>query len=96
MSALKKVGLSAIPKRRLAQLRSIYGDAYLLELWNGWCDEAIIMSKTDEFKFNGTYKETIQAVQCPTLIIHGMKDALIELQHAKYLHNCVKHSRHDK
>lgn len=90
---MKELGLTAIPEGRRKHLINMYGEACLLEMWIGWCDESQVMAKSDVYKFGGTFQQKIQGVRCPSLIIQGMKDKLIEFSHAEYLNQNLANSR---
>lgn len=90
---MKKIGLAGIPEPRKSQLLEMYGEQYLLEMWNGWCDEAVRMSSSSTFKENGgSYQKIIASVQCPSLVIHGTKDSLVEIGAAYHLNKTLKGS----
>lgn len=93
---MRKVGLSGIPERRRNQLIDMYGEKCLAEMWDDWCREALRMAKSDEFIPRGRFLKKIKNVQCPSLVIHGMKDALVLLTQAHYLVENLKNSRYIK
>jgi len=35
----------------------------------------------------------VEKIKAKTLIIHGLKDPLVPLEHPDYLHNCIKGSK---
>ncbi|ODM99538.1 Valacyclovir hydrolase [Orchesella cincta] len=93
VEVMRKLGLAAIPDWRRIPLTKMYGEELLLEMWNGWMDESIKMVKSDVFKEGGTFQDLIKNVQCPTLVIHGLKDALIVPSYANHLNSSFRNSR---
>jgi len=91
---MKKMGPDAIPEPRRTQLREMYGDE-LLAMWNGVTDEMIKMTGSPIYQKgdNGTFRELVKNVQCPALIIHGLKDSLIDVSDAEYLNSTLRNSR---
>lgn len=87
------MGLASIPDPRRSQLINMYGEELLLEMWQGWCDEAVRMVGQEMWRKGGTFQQIMNSVKCPTLIIHGMKDALISYEQAQHLNANLKNSR---
>jgi len=90
---MKKMGLEAIAEGRRTPLIEMYGEKYLLELNNGWLDEAEVMAHSEVYKLGGQYQETLKQVKCPTLLIHGMKDALVRVENPKYMMKSLPNSK---
>ncbi|CAD5115809.1 DgyrCDS4751 [Dimorphilus gyrociliatus] len=60
----------------------VYGEDYFRTEWSNWCD-AISRYFTE---FNGDIcKDAIHKIECPTLVLHGMKDPMVPNEHPEYL-----------
>ncbi|CAL8069628.1 unnamed protein product [Orchesella dallaii] len=90
---MRKLGLNAIPDSRRAPLTKMYGEELLLEMWNGWMNESLKMVESEVFKEGGTFQNLIKNVQCPALVIQGLKDALIDVSYAHHLNSTFNNSR---
>ncbi len=90
---MKRIGLQGIPEPRKSQLLNMYGEKLLQEIWNSWCDE-LMNTVNDKFlRKGGDYQKVLESVQCPVLIIHGMKDNIVDYTQAQDLHKFMKNSR---
>ena len=58
-----------------APMEATYGKEYFPVLWNEWVDayKAIYDKKGGDI-----CKKELQDIKCPTLIIHGDKDAMVD------------------
>ncbi|XP_076111404.1 serine hydrolase BPHL-like [Mytilus galloprovincialis] len=69
---------------------TLYGEEYFQKTWEEWV-EAIEKYFT---KRNGDIcKDDLKNIKCKTLIIHGLKDPLVGLEHPDYLHHNIPGSR---
>lgn len=70
-------------------LIEMYGKEGFQEIWSGWCDamKAIHESGGD------ICKSLLPRIKCPTLIIHGNKDAMVAEEHPQYLLKHISGSR---
>lgn len=77
-------------ERMKKPLEVLYGKEGLTELWNNWMDaffRFIDKPNGDICIFE------LQEIQCPTLIIHGAKDALVPTIHPEFIHQNIKKSK---
>ena len=71
-------------------MEKVYGDSFQT-LWSDWIDG---LTAIYEKRKNGDLcLEEVERVQCPTLIVHGAKDAMCPQFHAAYLHQKIRHSK---
>ncbi|XP_048769636.2 valacyclovir hydrolase-like [Ostrea edulis] len=69
---------------------SLYGEKYFREQWSNWIDA--YQAYFD--KRNGDIcKDDLKNIAARTLIIHGIKDPMVPLEHPDYLHHHIKGSR---
>ena len=54
-------------------------------LWHGWVDGYC--------KLGEICSESVHKIQCPTFILHGQKDPMLEACHPHYLHENIKGSK---
>jgi valacyclovir hydrolase len=73
-----------------APLIKLYGEEGLTAMWNQGVDTLLDMYKN---KGGDICKDYVSKITCPTLIIHGNKDAMVAPEHPGYL---LKHIRHSK
>ncbi|XP_002741275.1 serine hydrolase BPHL-like [Saccoglossus kowalevskii] len=82
--------ISKWSERMRAPMIKVYGDEFE-KIWNAWMDGII---NTYYHGNNGDIcKKNLCDVKCPTLIVHGEKDAMVPMFHADYLHANIKGSR---
>jgi len=69
-------------------LLSVYGDS-LQDVWSRYCDgfQAQLRNGGD------VYGNVLEAIRCPTLILHGAKDTITPEIHPQVLHNKIACSR---
>ena len=65
-----------------APLIAIYGEDYFRATWSAWVNA---MSDLYQKKNGDICKECIPRIRCPTLIIHGSKDVMVDSEHPEYL-----------
>nr|XP_033790729.1 valacyclovir hydrolase isoform X2 [Geotrypetes seraphini] len=71
-------------------LEDMYGTEYLAKTFDTW------VTGISQYKNNpdgNICRHWLPAIVCPTLIIHGQKDALIPSFHPEFLHRHIKDSR---
>jgi len=93
LSVLYFSGMRDISKwseRMKAPLIKLYGEEGLTAMWNQWVDTLLDMYKN---KDGDICKDCLSKINCPTLVIHGNKDAMVAQEHPGYL---LKHIRHSK
>ena len=71
-------------------MEAIYGKEYFPVLWNEWVDANLAIW---EQKGGDICNEELGSIKCPTLIIHGDKDAMVSTEHAEHLHKGISDSR---
>jgi len=71
-------------ERMRKPMEDIYGKEGLEKLWHGWCDG---YSAIDD-----VCCDSLPKIKCPTFILHGMKDPMLDSCHYKYLHENIKGS----
>lgn len=73
-----------------APMIQMYGEAYFRKKWTEWTDAFI-----DHFAKRGgdICKNEIKNIKCPTLIIHGLKDRMVGLDHAEFLQKNIERSK---
>ena len=71
-------------------MEKMYGKEYFKSTWENWID-AMTGFYTEN---NGDIcKSLLPVISCPTLIIHGAKDAMVPEEHAYYLQENIKGAR---
>lgn len=72
-----------------APLEATYGLDYFRKTWESWTDAYCrFYHETD----GDICKNDLANIVCPTLIIHGLKDPLVPIEHPYYLHENIKDS----
>lgn len=73
-----------------APMVELYGEEYFRDTWGSWIDGMKIIFE----KNNGDLcKENLAKIKCPTLIVHGEKDAMVLKEHPHFLKANIKNSR---
>ncbi|KYN30104.1 PREDICTED: valacyclovir hydrolase [Trachymyrmex cornetzi] len=68
----------------------IYGEDYFQKIWSDWIDAMLRLYE----KQNGDLcKQVLPKIKCPTLIIHGAKDAVVLPEHPTYLKQNIANSK---
>ncbi|XP_033225044.1 valacyclovir hydrolase-like [Belonocnema kinseyi] len=71
-------------------LLAIYGEDYFRKTWAAWIDSITEIYK----KNNGDIcKNDVARIKCPTLIVHGKKDVMVDFEHPFYLNKHIKNSQ---
>lgn len=68
-------------------LIQLYGEEYFTKIWNGWCDA---MQNIYEKKKGNLCLEMLPKIKCPTFILYGDKDPLVDKSHLPMLHMNIK------
>lgn len=71
-------------------LIKVYGEELFSKYWAEWVDgqEAIVKEK------NGNIcAELLKHIKCPTYLMYGQKDPLVDCSHISYLHTNIDGSR---
>ncbi|XP_014666242.1 PREDICTED: valacyclovir hydrolase-like isoform X2 [Priapulus caudatus] len=76
-------------ERMKGPMLAMYGEGFQ-KLWSDWIDgfDRLLREKGGDLCLSETDK-----VRCPTLIIHGQKDAMVGQEHADYLHSHINGSK---
>jgi len=87
---MKVIDVSNWSARMREPMENIYGKDYFPVLW-----KEFIEASKEIFDNNGgdICKTFLQNIQCPTLIVHGDKDAMVSDEHPEYLEKHIKNSR---
>ncbi|KAL0102938.1 hypothetical protein PUN28_018323 [Cardiocondyla obscurior] len=77
-------------ERMKASMIQVYGRDYFQKTWSDWVDGVVRLYE----KQNGNLcKESLSKIKCPTLIIHGAKDAMVLPEHPTYLKQHIANSK---
>ncbi|XP_033625771.1 valacyclovir hydrolase-like [Asterias rubens] len=82
--------ISKWSKRMRAPMEEMYGAENFQKLWSGWIDgvqNIMVENRTD------ACMDDCRQITCPTLIIHGEKDAMVPSEHPLYLNQNIRGSR---
>lgn len=80
--------MSTWSERMKAPLIKLYGEEGMAAMYSQWVDALVGMYKSGDI-----CKDCLSQITCPTLIVHGNKDALVAPEHPGYL---LKHIQHSK
>ncbi|KMQ98061.1 tubulin beta-1 chain [Lasius niger] len=76
-------------ERMRTSMIQVYGEDYFRKTWSNWIDAKLRLYE----KQNGNVcKEVLSKIKCPTLIIHGAKDAIVFPEHPTYLKQNIANS----
>ncbi|XP_024889816.1 valacyclovir hydrolase [Temnothorax curvispinosus] len=68
----------------------VYGEDYFKKTWSNWIDGVLRLYE----KQNGDLcKQVLSKIRCPTLIIHGARDAMVLPEHPQYLKQNIADSK---
>jgi len=67
----------------------MYGEKYFSETWEAWVDGNEALLETND---GDICRKVLPEINTPTLIMHGLLDKLIPIEHAIYLHENIKNS----
>jgi len=73
-----------------APMIKMYGEDYFRKCWSDWTGLFLGVYENEK---GDLCKEGIKQIQSPTLVIHGLKDAMVPLFHAQYIKDNIKDSR---
>ncbi|XP_052819075.1 valacyclovir hydrolase-like isoform X2 [Mya arenaria] len=77
-------------ERTRSPFLAIYGERYFREQWHNWVEA--VENYLD--KRNGDICiQEVEKIKAKTLIVHGLKDPLVPLEHPDFLHQTIKGSR---
>lgn len=73
-----------------APLIAIYGEKYFQDVWSAWIDG---MKRIYDNNGGDICKKDLVKIKCPTLIVHGVKDAMVLKEHPEHLKANIANSR---
>ena len=71
-------------------LLAIYGEDYFRKTWEAWIDAMINLYEKNK---GDICRNHITRIKCPTLIVHGKKDIMVDGVHPIYLKQHIKNSK---
>ena len=71
-------------------MEDVYGVDYFPKLWSEWINGIMAIANSSSDK--NICRELLPKIKCPTLVIHGNKDAMVAPEHPEYLHKNIKNS----
>ncbi|XP_077289145.1 serine hydrolase BPHL [Arctopsyche grandis] len=69
---------------------AVYGEKYFEETWHKWCDGVKNIYYTNRGDICMSFLEKIE---CPTLIVHGEKDSMVDPAHTPLLQSNIRNSK---
>ena len=72
-----------------APMLQLYGDEYLQKMLTDWGNS---VEKYYQDGGDKDFKEGLARITCPTLVIHGELDPVLDVDHAEFLHKNIKNS----
>lgn len=71
----------------------IYGQERFARYWASWVDamDAIYRAKDGDI-----CSDRLKDIKCPTFILYGQKDPMVDGVHVSHLHTHIEGSRYDK
>ena len=73
-------------------MEQVYGKEYFPQLWEEWVDAITDLAYSTQDK--NLCRQILPDIRCPSLIIHGNKDAMVASEHPEYLHKRIPNSRY--
>lgn len=77
--------------RMRAPMEAIYGVDYFPQLWTEWVDAMVRIANATPDR--DICRDELSQIQCPTLLIHGAKDAMVSSEHPEMLRSRIKDSQ---
>ncbi|XP_063779133.1 valacyclovir hydrolase isoform X1 [Pseudophryne corroboree] len=71
-------------------MEKLYGKEYFAKTFSAWVDA---MSHFPRRSDGNICRHLLPLIDCPTLVIHGMKDAMVPPFHPQFIHQQLKNSR---
>ncbi|XP_028045703.1 valacyclovir hydrolase [Monomorium pharaonis] len=68
----------------------VYGEDYFRKMWEDWIDGVLRLYENQD---GDICKGVLSKIKCPTLIIHGAKDAMVLPEHPTYLKQNIVNSK---
>lgn len=69
---------------------AVYGEKYFEETWHKWCDGVKNIYHTNR---GDICMSLLEKVECPTLIVHGEKDGMVDPLHIPLLTSNIRNSK---
>ncbi|XP_041968722.1 valacyclovir hydrolase [Aricia agestis] len=77
-------------KKMREPMVELYGEEYFPKLWSNWIDGVIaVYNKND----GNICAEMLKNIKCPTFILHGEKDPMVDNVHVSHLHTHIEGAR---
>ncbi|KAM4705026.1 valacyclovir hydrolase [Rhinophrynus dorsalis] len=71
-------------------MEDLYGREYFSNTWKAWVEAVSLFTSRPD---GNICRQWLPFIECPTLIIHGQKDAIVPTFHAQFIHQEIKGSR---
>ncbi|XP_029446408.1 valacyclovir hydrolase [Rhinatrema bivittatum] len=71
-------------------MEDMYGMEYLAKTWDAWVNGIGQFARNTD---GNICRHLLPTIVCPTLIVHGQKDAMVPSFHPEFLHRHIKGSR---
>lgn len=88
---LKVKDISQWSARMRAPMEAIYGVEYFPQLWNQWSDAILKIANSSPDM--DICRQRLAEIRCPTLIVHGSKDAMVASEHPDVLNKQIQGSK---
>jgi len=88
---LKVKDVSHWSQRMRAPMEETYGVDYFPQLWNEWTEAMLKIANSSPDK--DICRQRLSEIRCPSLVIHGSKDAMVASEHPDLLHKRIKGSK---
>ena len=89
---LKVKDISQWSARMRAPMEAIYGVEYFPQLWNQWSDAILKIANSSPDM--DICRQRLAEIRCPTLIVHGSKDAMVASEHPDVLNKQIQGSKY--
>lgn len=73
-----------------APMIQVYGEDYFKKTWSNWIDGVLRLYEKQD---GDLCKQILSKIKCPTLIIHGARDAMVLAEHPTYLKQNIANSK---
>ncbi|KAE8597799.1 hypothetical protein XENTR_v10016602 [Xenopus tropicalis] len=77
-------------KKMRKPMEDLYGKEYFANTFKAWCEAMYKLASRPD---GNICQHLLPLIDCPTLIIHGLKDAMVPSFHPQYIHEQIKGSR---
>ncbi|KAL0881914.1 hypothetical protein ABMA27_001675 [Loxostege sticticalis] len=77
-------------KRMRDPMIEVYGEELFAKYWSRWVDGMVALFKAND---GNICNELLKDIKCPTFILYGEKDPMVDKVHASHLHTNITGSR---